>query len=63
MLAWFVVPLVPLGPLTALGARRRGNPWALAMLAGLVFPLTWAHWYVSDELPLRRGPSSSMSRA
>ncbi|VXB76787.1 hypothetical protein [Nocardioides sp. AX2bis] len=54
VLVWFVVPLVAFGPLTALGARRRGNPWALAVLAGLVFPLTWVHWYVADELPLPR---------
>ncbi len=45
---------VPLAPLTAVGARRRGNGWVLAVLAGLVFPLTWVHWYVSDEVPLRR---------
>jgi hypothetical protein len=54
-LALFAIALVPLGPLTTLGARRRGDRWVVAVLAGLVFPLTWVHWYLSDELPARRG--------
>lgn len=34
--------------LTALGARKRGMRWPVAWLAGMVFPATWAVWYVRD---------------
>jgi len=34
---------------TAQGSRRRGTGRALAVLAGLAFPVTWALWYVVDE--------------
>jgi len=45
---------LPLPVLTALGARRRGVALPLAVLAGLVFPATWAVWYLRDEHPYRR---------
>ena len=38
--------------LTAVGAHRRGRGNVAAIASGLVFPLTWAAWYVVDE---RRG--------
>lgn len=40
--------------LTALGQRRRGHSWGVAVIAGLFFPITWAVWYVRDEQPYRR---------
>jgi hypothetical protein len=40
---------VPLGVLTMVGARRRGRRWRTAWLAGPIFPLTWAFWYLLDE--------------
>jgi hypothetical protein len=50
---WIVVLLalawVPLGVLTAFGARRRGRRWRSALLAGPLFPLTWAIWYFLDD--------------
>ncbi|HEY3905263.1 MAG TPA: hypothetical protein VGM14_15240 [Streptosporangiaceae bacterium] len=50
---WIVVLLalawVPLGALTAFGARRRGRRWRSAWLAGPLFPLTWAIWYFLDD--------------
>jgi hypothetical protein len=36
-------------PLTACGARRRGRGLLAAFLSGLVFPFTWAAWYLVDE--------------
>ena len=46
-----VAAVVSLAVLTMLGARRRGGSWLLAFLEGLIFPVTWARWYVQDELP------------
>ena len=40
--------------LTALGARRRGRGNAVAIVSGLVFPFTWAAWYLVDEHPFSR---------
>jgi hypothetical protein len=40
---------VPLGTLTAFGSRRRGRRWRSAWLAGPLFPLTWAIWYLIDD--------------
>jgi hypothetical protein len=37
-----------LAVLTAVGARRRGAPVALAVAEGAVFPLTWIAWYAVD---------------
>ncbi|HET7018640.1 MAG TPA: hypothetical protein VFI65_32275 [Streptosporangiaceae bacterium] len=48
-LAVFAVIWMPLAVLTLIGARRRGQRWRFAWLAGLAFPLTWAIWYVNDE--------------
>lgn len=42
--------------LTAIGARHRGLAVAPAALAGLLFPITWAVWYVGDEQPWGQGP-------
>jgi ABC-type polysaccharide/polyol phosphate export permease len=39
---------------TALGARRRGRGPLLAVVAGLLFPVTWIVWYVRDKSPLQR---------
>jgi hypothetical protein len=48
--------LILAGPivLTALGARRRGRGNAVAIVSGLVFPFTWAAWYLVDEHPFSR---------
>jgi hypothetical protein len=40
--------------LTGLGAHRRGLTIPLSALVGLVFPATWAVWYLRDEHPYRR---------
>ncbi len=40
--------VVALGALTALGQRRRGGGLALAVLAGLFFPVAWITWYAHD---------------
>ena len=49
-----IVLLLTLPTLTALGVRRRGNGLAVAVAAGLFFPITWAVWYLRDEHPYRR---------
>ena len=43
-----------LAGLTSVGARRRGAGVAAALLAGVVFPVTWVVWYARDERPYRR---------
>jgi hypothetical protein len=43
-----------LAGLTAIGERRRGGRFAVAILAGLFFPLAWVAWYAHDELPAHR---------
>jgi hypothetical protein len=40
---------LPLPILTALGAHHRGLSVPLAALFGIVFPLTWAVWYLLHE--------------
>ncbi|GAA4718799.1 hypothetical protein [Nocardioides conyzicola] len=40
--------LVAFAALTALGERRRGGSPAVALVAGVFFPLTWMAWYVRD---------------
>ena len=45
---------LPLALPTALGARKRGAAGLRALLVGLVWPVTWAVWYVKDERPHRR---------
>jgi len=42
--------------LTAVGARRRGQPWHIALVSAVLFPAAWTLWYVADEHPLRRRP-------
>jgi hypothetical protein len=44
-----VAAWLPLGVLTAIGARRRGRRWRTAWLAGPLFPLAWVTWYLTDE--------------
>lgn len=41
--------LLVLMGVTATGERRRGHGVALAFVAGLFFPVTWAVWYLRDE--------------
>ena len=50
----FVGALLPFAVLTTLGAHQRGYSLPLALLAGLLFPVTWPLWYVRDERPYRR---------
>jgi hypothetical protein len=50
-----LVPAAAILPvMTALGSRRRGASVPVALVAGLLFPVTWAWWYVRDEHPYRR---------
>jgi hypothetical protein len=41
--AWLVLAV-----LTVAGARRRGERWPLALVSGLLFPVTWVRWYLVD---------------
>jgi hypothetical protein len=41
-------------PLTAWGAHRRGRSKVMSIASGLVFPFTWAAWYLVDERPFSR---------
>ena len=43
--------VVGLTVLTILGGHRRGERWIVAVLRGLIFPVTWIAWYVEDEQP------------
>jgi hypothetical protein len=54
-----LVLALPLAALTAWGAVQRGNDGAMAVVAGLAFPVTWVVWYVRDEqrYPRRRDVS------
>lgn len=42
--------------LTALGARRRSQPWHIALVSAVLFPAAWTLWYVADEHPCSRRP-------
>jgi hypothetical protein len=44
-----VVAWLALVTLTAGGARRRGQGRSLALVTGLLFPLTWVAWYLIDQ--------------
>jgi len=53
-MALTVLAAIPLGilalmVLTTLGARRRGNRLPVALVSGVLFPVTWAVWYSRDE--------------
>ena len=48
--------LIAVMGLTTIGARRRGRGLMVALLAGLLFPITWVVWYLRDEHPYRRQP-------
>ena len=37
--------------LTVVGQSRRGHGPVSAVVAGMLFPLTWIAWYVRDEHP------------
>jgi hypothetical protein len=41
--------VVAIAVLTAIGERRRGGGPAVAVLAGLFFPVAWAVWYSHDK--------------
>ena len=45
---------LPLVLLTGYGAHVRGVAVPPAVLAGVLFPVTWAVWYVRDEHPYHR---------
>jgi MFS superfamily sulfate permease-like transporter len=49
--------LVALAVLTATGARRRGSSIPRAVLAGVLFPLTWIAWHVVDRDRYQTSPS------
>lgn len=53
-----VAALAAVMGLTAVGARRRGRGPAVAVLAGVLFPITWAVWYLRDERPYEREHAS-----
>ena len=46
-----VLPVAALMAVTALGAHRRGRGNVVAVVSGIVFPFTWAAWYLVDERP------------
>jgi hypothetical protein len=50
---------------TALGARRRGASWPVAVVAAAFFPVTWAAWYVRDyqTSPSRQSQAIGASRS
>jgi hypothetical protein len=48
VLGVLVAGLLVLAALTALGSRRRGGRWPLAVVSGAFFPVTWVAWYVRD---------------
>lgn len=46
--AGLVTLWLALAVLTALGARHRGHTWGPALASGLLFPVTWVMWYLTD---------------
>jgi hypothetical protein len=44
--------------LTGVGARRRGLAVGPAVVAVILFPITWTVWYVRDEQLWRSSPVS-----
>jgi hypothetical protein len=46
-----------LAALTAFGARRRGHAGGPALASGLLFPVTWVMWYLTDARPDRKARS------
>jgi hypothetical protein len=46
--AGLVIVWLALGVLTAAGARHRGHSWGPALASGLLFPVTWVMWYLTD---------------
>lgn len=49
--------------LTGIGSHRRGTRLPLSVLAGTVFPITWAVWYVHDEQPYLRTHHHHLDRS
>ncbi|WGL50733.1 hypothetical protein P5P86_12240 [Nocardioides sp. BP30] len=35
--------------LTAVGGRRRGHRYPVALVEGVLFPVAWAVWYARDR--------------
>ena len=52
--AALVTVWLALAVLTAVGARQRGRAWAAALASGLLFPVTWVMWYLTDTRPERK---------
>ena len=52
--AGLVTVWLGLAALTAFGARRRGHAWGPALASGLLFPVTWVMWYLTDAHPDRK---------
>jgi hypothetical protein len=46
---WFALAV-----LTAVGARHRRHAWGPALASGLLFPVTWVMWYLTDARPERK---------
>lgn len=53
-MAGLVTIWLALAVLTAVGARHRGHTWGPALASGLVFPVTWVMWYLTDARPERK---------
>lgn len=51
MYVWVLVVVIYLGLslLTATGQKRRLSSWGVAGAAGVVWPITWAVWYLYDK--------------
>ncbi len=49
-----LAPWFSLGTLTALGASHRGQRRLSSLASGILFPLTWAVWYVIDDRAIGR---------
>jgi hypothetical protein len=45
------VLIIAVAVLTGQGASKRGAGVQLAVLSGLMFPITWVVWYIHDEQP------------
>jgi hypothetical protein len=52
--AGLVTVWLVLAMLTAVGARHRGHAWGAALASGLLFPVTWVMWYLTDARPERK---------
>ena len=48
VLIFLVVAWLALSALTAAGSLRRGQGRCLAVVTGLLFPVAWVTWYLTD---------------